>query len=132
MEKRFTFSKHERLHSKFLIDQLFREGKSFFKYPFKVLYLNVENAQLKTNSVLISVSKRNFKNATDRNKIKRLIREAYRLNKHILIPEENTPKPYWNVAFIYTAKSILSFKEIERKIILILQSIKKQDEVSTF
>lgn len=131
MEKKYTFGKHERLHSKYLIDQLFREGKTFFNFPFKVVYLNVENKELNSNAVLISVSKRNFKNATDRNKIKRLFREAYRLNKHLLIPLENNEKPYWNVAFIYTAKSILSFKEIERKIILILQSIKIQDEIST-
>lgn len=131
VENKYSFGKHERLHSKYLIDQLFREGKSFFNFPFKVVYLNVENTEYKSNAVLISVSKRNFKNATDRNKIKRLIREAYRLNKHLLIPLENSEKPYWNVGFIYTAKSILSFKEVERKIILILQSIKKQDEVST-
>lgn len=131
MGKKYTFGKNERLHSKFLIDQLFREGDSFFKFPFKVVYLNVENTDFNSNAVLISVSKRNFKNATDRNRIKRLVREAYRLNKHLLMSLEDNEKPFWNVAFIYTAKSILSFKEIERKIILILQSIKKQDEIST-
>ncbi|PLX13303.1 MAG: ribonuclease P protein component [Marinilabiliales bacterium] len=132
MEERYTFKKSERLNSKILINQLFSDGKSFFEFPFKVVFKSVDNIDNKSNSILISVPKRNFKNATDRNKIKRLIRESYRLNKHILIDDATPEKRNWNIAFIYNAKSILTFKEIERKIILILQSIKKQDEISTF
>ena len=125
----YTFSKDERLNSKVSIEDLFKKGDSFFKYPFKVIYskeLSVEKFIVK---LLISVPKRTHKKAVDRNKIKRLIREAYRLNKHILYDIENTGLNPINIALIYNAKSILTYQEIERKIILILQTIKKQDEI---
>jgi len=128
--KRFTFSKDERLHSKVLIEDLFANGKSFFNYPFKVIVTHTLSEKLPGVKVLISVSKRNFKKAVDRNQIKRLIREAYRKNKFLLTESANEKMLIIHIAFIYTAKSILSYQEIERKIILILQTIKNQNEVS--
>ena len=125
-----TFKKHERLNSKIQINDLFSRGESFFKYPFKVVYLEKDVADGEFNAILISVSKRNFKSAVDRNRIKRLVREAYRLNKSILSQEVSKDNKFRNFALIYTAKSILPYKEIERKIMLILQTIKKQDEIS--
>jgi ribonuclease P protein component len=126
----YSLGKKERLSSKIMIARLFKEGKHFYKFPFKVIFLGVEKDKIANNAILVSVSKRNFRKAVDRNRIKRLIREAYRLNKHILGVGEGEKQTHIIIAFIYTAGSILSFKEIERKIILILQSIKKQDEVS--
>ncbi len=129
-KKRFTFSKDERLHSKVLIEELFAKGKSFFNYPFKVLVKKISTEKQQLPSILISVPKRTFKKAVDRNRIKRLIREVYRQNKLIVYELQSTEPHSFHIAFIYTAKSILSYQEIERKIILILQTIKNQNEVS--
>ncbi|WP_460220385.1 ribonuclease P protein component [Psychroserpens sp. MEBiC05023] len=79
----FSYSKKEKLKSQKLIDQLFSEGQSVSAYPLRMVYLKTEfdevDVQFKTG---VSVSKRHFKKAVDRNRIKRLLREAYRLNKN--------------------------------------------------
>ncbi len=119
------FGKNERLHSKKLIAQLFKEGKSFFKYPFKIVYLETGHADTAPVTVLISVSRKKFKRAVDRNRVKRLIREAYRKNKYILYESEklNFQKSLL-IGLIYTGKTIMSYNEIEKKIILILRHLK--------
>jgi ribonuclease P protein component len=76
----YTFTKEERLCNKKLIDGLFHNGSSFLCYPYKVSWLLNPDQQVLAQ-VLFSVSKRRFKNAVDRNLIKRRTREAYRLNK---------------------------------------------------
>jgi len=122
-----TFKKGERLSSEKSIATLFAEGDSFFQYPFKVVYKKEQSTYPFSVQLLISVSKRNFKKAVDRNKIKRLIREAYRLNKHLLYEGLAESKGSILLGFIYTAKTIPEFKEVERKIILILQRLIKGD-----
>lgn len=122
-----TFSKAERLSSKKLIDLLFNSKQFFFQYPFKVIYKEIELQHPFPVQVLISVSKRNFKHATDRNRIKRLAREAYRKNKSILI--ENMEKSGNNLllALIFNGKTIPEYAEIEQKIILILQRLNQMN-----
>jgi ribonuclease P protein component len=74
-------SKKEKLKSKKLIEQLFLEGQSISAFPLRLVYLPIsfnDNTIVKTG---VSVSKRNFKKAVDRNRIKRLLRESYRLHK---------------------------------------------------
>ena len=112
----FSFSKAERLCSRKAIDKLFAEGKSFTLFPLRILHLPQE-----TNQVLISVSKRRFKRAVDRNAIKRRIREGYRLNKHILPASGG-----YAIGYIYLAKEILPSRSIHEKIKLSL--LKIQDE----
>lgn len=94
----FTYPKHEKLKSKNTIDLLFSEGKSVAKYPLRLVY--VENAE--ENAALIkmgvSVSKKYFKKAVDRNYFKRVLRETYRLNKHLLI--DNLDKPHAFMVFL--------------------------------
>ncbi len=95
-----TLPKSERLCSHHLIDRLFEPGmgsKSFSAFPLRVVYRLVTPEQ-STNSLLISVPKRQFKHAVDRNHVKRQIREAYRTNKELLqLPEGTTA----NMAFIW-------------------------------
>lgn len=80
--KKYTFKKEERLCSKRLINSLFESGSSFVIYPFRVVYrLSGQHANSVPVQVVISVSKRRFRKAVDRNRLKRLIREVYRLNK---------------------------------------------------
>lgn len=122
-----TLSKQERLHSKKQIEILFARGDSFFKYPFKVVFTKEQTEKTLPVQLLVSVSKRNFKNAVDRNKIKRLIREAYRKNKHILYNKPVDPISVLFLGLIYTPKTILEYKEIEKKIILILHRLIKGD-----
>ncbi len=125
---RQTFKKGERLHSKKFIENLFSEGQSFYLYPFKIFYLNSESRQNYPAQILISVSKRSFRKATERNKVKRLVRETYRMNKEKLYNRREESKGQLLIGLIYTAKTIMTYAEIERKIILILQRLIEQDE----
>lgn len=79
--KQFTYNKNEKLKSRKALDNLFKNGKSFFIFPVKIFYC-IEPASA-TNNIKcgVGVSKKYFAKATDRNRIKRLLRECYRLNK---------------------------------------------------
>ncbi|MCH7399993.1 ribonuclease P protein component [Belliella sp. DSM 107340] len=121
----YTLSKNERLHSKKSIKELFDKGSSFFLYPFKVLYFENPQNPIETNQVLFSVSKRKIKKAVDRNHVKRRIKEAYRLNKHLLTDKNKCKK---NIAFIYVSSDISTFKSIEP---VIQKILKKLDHFSS-
>ena len=77
----YSFSKEERLCSVKLIDKLFHSGSSFLLYPFRIIWLKEALPAEKPVQVLISVPKKKFKRAVDRNLLKRRIREIYRLQK---------------------------------------------------
>lgn len=112
---RYTFSKEERLCSKRLIALLFSKGSSFNVYPLRFVYHTPQDAPLGQPQVLISVSKRYFKRATDRNRLKRQIREAYRLNKHILY--QNPQQVPQLLGVLYIGKEKKSFDSIQKKLI---------------
>ena len=112
--------KSERLSSHNQIQKLFSEGKSFAIHPFVVKHFVLQNQEVDSHQVLVSVSKRNFKRAVDRNRIKRQIREAYRLNKHIIT---DLPNKY-AIAYIYTFKEKIQFKILENKLIECLSRLK--------
>lgn len=78
----FSFGKKDKLKSKKIIDALFSEGKSISAYPLRLVYLPTHFDTSVQTQTGVSVSKRHFKKAVDRNRIKRLMREAYRLNRH--------------------------------------------------
>lgn len=82
--KNFSLKKTERLNSKKTIDKLFAEGDSILQYPIKFIFLKTELANEYPAQAGFTASKRNFKRAVARNRIKRLLREAYRLNKNLL------------------------------------------------
>jgi len=111
------FSKEERLHGKKDIQELFDKGSSFYLYPFRCRFLADNDAG--PHRILISVSRRNFRRASDRNLIKRRIREAYRRNK-----AEWADFPKHRIAYIYTRREILAYKEIERAVIGTLKKLK--------
>ncbi len=117
--KLFSFPKKEKLTSKITIDRLFKTGESRFKYPFRVLFLSADSYTEDFPQILISVSKRNFKRAVDRNRIKRLIREAYRLQKHELL--SLFPSKPSHVAILYTAKQEIQLEELKKKLYLIIK-----------
>jgi ribonuclease P protein component len=80
-----TFKKEERLCSKRLLDQLFKNGSSFLFYPFRLTFLKVEATHSFPVQIVINVAKKRYKLAVDRNLIKRRTREAYRLQKDNLL-----------------------------------------------
>lgn len=113
-----SFGKSERLSSKKHIQGLFSKGSSFYLYPFKVFYMAEED--IDSHQVLVAVSKKSFKRAVDRNKIKRRVRESYRLNK------EHYQCPFnLQIAYIYTAKEILPYQTIEKKLISVGQRLNR-------
>jgi ribonuclease P protein component len=117
----FKFRKQEKLKSEKLIKELFDKGSSFYCFPFKVLVMRNPDETGNFHQVLISVSKKNFKKATDRNLIKRRVRESYRLNKNLL-PQE----PLLAIAYIYSAKEILTFAQIQERFV---KSLNRFDHV---
>ena len=121
-DTRNTLSKSERLSSKSLIEQLFSNGRSFGHHPFVIRYLPLEDSISTSHQILISVSKRNFKRAVDRNKIKRQIREAYRLNKELL----TGLKDHYAIAYIYSFKKTMPYSELESKLIESLKRLQKE------
>lgn len=120
----FTLSKTERLNSKIRIGKMFESGssKSFSVFPMRVVFMPAEQMDARA-AILVSVSKRRFKHAVDRNRIKRQIREAYRLNKHLLTDELQKHDVRMAVAFLYVADEILPTSEIAVKMKIALQRI---------
>ncbi|MGW8122955.1 ribonuclease P protein component [Roseivirga echinicomitans] len=108
----YNFPKEERLHSKKLIQELFEKGSSFYLYPFKVMYLPYA-PEIPAHQLLVSVAKRRFKNAVDRNLIKRRIKETYRLNKHMLLKADGQPLTPLLIGLVYTGKEIHDTKMID-------------------
>ncbi|MEN8247926.1 MAG: ribonuclease P protein component [Bacteroidota bacterium] len=114
--------KAERLSSKKLIDLLFTKGSSFKITPFIVRYIKLPENESEYHQLLVSVSKRNFKHAVDRNRIKRQIREAYRLNKHLI---SDMPDKY-AIAYIYAGKTTTTYRELENKLIACMSRLRNE------
>jgi ribonuclease P protein component len=120
---RYKFKKEERLSSKKMIDKLFAEGTSFLVYPIKVVYLDIDLQGEYQTRAAFAVSKKLFKKAVSRNLIKRRMKEAYRLNKHMLpLGSEN---PRRAIMFIYIGKEILQYPSVVKAMVRILQILKK-------
>ena len=119
-DMQFSYPKNKKHKT---INRLFSEGKSVSKYPLRLVY--VENTdENNSEKVLmgVSVSKKYFKKAVDRNYFKRVLRECYRLNQNLL--KENLEKPY-AFMFFYQTKEKLSYQEIEEKTIQLFQKFKE-------
>ncbi|WP_210461890.1 ribonuclease P protein component [Rufibacter roseolus] len=111
----YRFPKEERLRSKKLIEQLFREGSSFNSYPLRFVALQVPGPTELPVQVLVSVSKRSFKKAVDRNRIKRQMREAYRLHKHVFSSAKSEGGT-WCIGILYIGKEKSPFNVISKKL----------------
>ena len=118
----FSYPKTEKLKSKKIIDLLFSEGKSVSKYPLRLVFVKhdfEEDVPLKFG---VSVSKKYFKNAVDRNYFKRVLRETYRLNKKLMI--DNVDVKYCFM-FFYQTNEKLSYQEINVKTIQLFEKFIK-------
>ena len=108
-----TFKKNERITGEKRIQTLFSDGQSFVAYPLRVIFLKMtEITDMPPISVLISVPKKRIKSAVSRNRVKRLIRETYRLNKHCVAPTDGR----LDVAFIYLKDELSDYATIEKGI----------------
>ena len=131
----YTFHKNERLKSRKAIGKIFQEGKSFLSYPLKISWVERDTETKSDFPVQFtqSVPKRRFSNASDRNRIRRRIREAYRLNKHIInesLDFEGAPKIALMV--IYVGKEELPydqiFKATQKWIKIFLKKVKSKEK----
>lgn len=116
MVEKYTFTKAERLTLKNSIDKLFLSGRSFNVFPVKFYWMLSDGDQHFPAQVLISVSKKKFKRAVDRNYIKRKIREAYRLNKHQLYDNLVRKNKKIFLALVYLDDKDISFEIIKNSI----------------
>jgi ribonuclease P protein component len=114
LEEKPVFGKNERICLKKEIDSLFQTGKSLAVPPLRVIYVRQKPASGATAAVMVCLSRKNFRKAVLRNRVKRLIREAYRLNKQLLLPalrEKNTPLL---IAFLFMGNNLPDWKTVER------------------
>lgn len=115
MTATFTFPKREHLCGEIRVGKLYAEGKAFIVYPLRVVYkVNAINENVPVK-VLVSVPKKRFKHAVDRNRIKRLMRESYRLNKQNLWDKAVDKEVEIQIAFNYVADTEMDFSTLSRK-----------------
>ena len=110
--------KEQRLYKKKAIQLLFEKGKGFNFYPFRVVVYahDSEEGEPSIPRFLVSVSKKRFHHAVKRNRVKRLVREAWRRNKSEIIVNCEKKQITFDVALVYTATAILPYGDIEKKI----------------
>ena len=124
VRKQFTLGKEERLKSRKQIEELFAKGKSIAITPFRI-YFFVHGPWTMDNGLQfgVGVSAKNFKKAVDRNRIKRLTREAWRLQKNDLSEKIKTAQKQLNVFFIYTGKELPDFTTVKDKVAVALKKL---------
>ena len=121
---RNTFKKSERLCSRILMDCLFQgENHSVSAYPLRAVFLPVSTNVQQGVSVLMSVPKKRFHDAVDRNRVKRQLREAYRKHKHALAEKMADREQGLLIAFIYVSSQIESTVSIEKRMVRLLEKI---------
>ena len=122
MTSKLTLGKKERLKSRKAIEQLFKEGKRFTVSPFRIFYLPSAANELQFGA---GVGTKNFKKAVDRNKIKRLTREAWRLQKGILQEQLKGTGRGLHLFLIYTDKEMPGYKLVYGKVTVIINKLLK-------
>jgi ribonuclease P protein component len=105
---KFGFPKKEHLKSRKAIHMLFSSGSQATQYPIKIFYQSTQDETTSLNKCAFAVPKRNFRKAVDRNKVRRRMREAYRLNRHRLSQSESL-----HIVFLYVARDIVAYPQIE-------------------
>ena len=126
---KFTYPKSEKLKSKKTIDLLFSKGKSVSKFPLRLVYVSLEDVIDSEVTVGVSVSKKYFKHAVDRNYYKRVLRETYRINKHALL--DSLDKPYAFMLFYQTSER-LPYEEIHQKTIQLFEKFALQIQPKSY
>ncbi len=113
---KYTLPKKGRVTGEKRIEKLFSSGSSFISYPLRIVYRCEEKTDSEQISVLVSVSKKRFRRAVKRNRVKRLIREAYRLNKEHYIEIGNKYNVTIDIAFLYLKNELPRYSEISNSV----------------
>ena len=121
----YSFSKAEHLCGEKKITRLHAEGSAFIVYPLRIVYCVFAEEDEFPAKVMVSVPKKRFKRAVKRNRLKRLIRESYRLNKHILLDTLIEKKIQVHISFQYVSNEELQFDYIEKRMKTALNKIKE-------
>ena len=124
--KKYRLTKKERISSKKEIDLLFTEGNSFIVYPLRIVYIEhncKEISDKSAASIMVSISKKKFKSAVKRNRLKRLIKESYRLNKNDFIEKITTQFKRISIAFLYLSDEEKPYAEIESAVRKALETL---------
>lgn len=124
--RRYSFTKEERLSLKRSIDLLFEKGRSFVAFPLRVVYLPLDESASVPVSILISVSKKRIRHAVGRNRVKRLVREAYRVHKYDLVDSLSEEKRRVLVAFLYMDGEIHPFSGVEKAMVKAIRILREK------
>lgn len=126
--KGFSYNKKEKLKSKKQLDELFTKGKSFTIFPIKVFYIFDNNQQDNIIKTGVGVSSRHFNKAVQRNRVKRLLREAYRTEKQPLHFHLTNNKKQLAIFLLFIDKELPDYKTLKEKIKLCFQRIIKETD----
>src|SRR3954468_3646432 len=126
MGKTFSYSRKEKLKGRKLYEQVFSRGKSFTVFPIKIFYLQPDASLDSLVKVGVGVSARNFKKAVERNRIKRLLREAYRTEKLLLHKYLKEHNRQVIVFLLYIDKTLPDFSTLKIKMPLIFEQLIKR------
>ena len=119
-----TFTKKERVSGKTRIEKIFASGNAFLIYPFRVVYYVYDS--MTAPALLISIPKKRLKRAVQRNRMKRLTREVYRLNKSALDVSKLSECNSVDIAVIYVADKLLPYSVIEKSLVRALREVSKR------
>ncbi|MDR1782793.1 MAG: ribonuclease P protein component [Dysgonamonadaceae bacterium] len=123
MDTDFSFKKAERISLRKEIESLFENGKHFNEFPLHIIYCTDPEIKSAAVSALISVPKKRFKKAVDRNRIKRLIRESYRLNKSPLVAKFKENGNHLSLCFVYADSKIADMKVVNDAVCKVIDSL---------
>lgn len=130
--ERNRFPKSARLSLNKDIDSLFENGQSFISYPLRIVYLpdSGEVSPVSGISILVSVPKKRIKLAVNRNRLKRLIRETYRLNNNEITNCYTTKSKHLHIAFMYVGNDVLPYADIEKAMRKALKILCKKENAN--
>ncbi len=121
MNNDFSFPKNQRLKSRKKIAEIFEKGNTLWSYPVQLIWKKFDESSPGVVQVAFVAPKRKIKKATDRNKIKRRLREAYRIHKSSILPADLS----FGLMFIYQAQEMLSYSQIEKSVRNLIHKFQK-------